>query len=259
MAWLSDEEYTLRQENRDKSITARSARHMRTHCGKSGGVKLPCDYMTKKELRAMNGAVAEFNLRKPMSWERFKAMANDLQVEYINWIRDYFGAPDKYIAEMFGISQKTFSLYGTDLKLTAGKGTGNGKKKWEKESFLAWRTGVDAKAAKELVSGDADIMPDENASVEPLEPVGADICKSAESVDVTEDNSCPEATESPVEAAFEKYCENIAEYRRSVITPAIPSMGSMVFDCAADNALAVMENLLRHTKVKLTITWEVVE
>ena len=47
---MKDEEYLFRQDSRDKALTARSARHKRTHCGKGGRVKLPSDYMTKKEL-----------------------------------------------------------------------------------------------------------------------------------------------------------------------------------------------------------------
>lgn len=52
---MKDEEYIFRQESREKAITARGAHNRRTHCGKGGRVKLPSDYMTKKELEKMNG------------------------------------------------------------------------------------------------------------------------------------------------------------------------------------------------------------
>lgn len=85
-------------------------------------------------------------------------------------------------------------------------------------------------------------------------------------MEAPENNSRPEATESLVEEAFEKHCKAIEEQRdrcveaqEAKITPVIPTMGSMIFECQADNALAVLENLLRHTKVKLTVSWEVIE
>lgn len=268
MAWLSDEEYTLRQENREKSITARSARHMRTHCGKSGGVKLPCDYMTKKELRAMNGKCESYRMNDPISWDEFKTWPDEHKITYIKSLREKYKVPTTALAKAMGVSEVTLRKWNKCLGLAPGKGSGAEGRHWHKTDdsirFWAWWHGVKQELLGDIAESSEGA--DENASVEPLEAVEADICEKAESVEATEDNSCPEATESPVEAAFEKNCQNIEAARNSYpevrdarLTPAIPSMGSMVFDCAADNALAVLENLLRHTKVKLTVTWEVVE
>lgn len=267
MAWLSDEEYTLRQENREKSITARSARHMRTHCGKRGGVKLPSDYMSKKELRAMNGKCESYRMNDPISWNEFKAWPDEHKITYIKSLREKYKVPDMALAKAMGVTDVTFRNWMKCLGLGQGKGAGAAGRHWHNSDysvkFWAWWHGVKQEL---LFDDDPSIAPDENAAVEAQEAVEADICKEAESVDVVEDISCPEATESPVEAAFEKHCQNIEAARNSYpeardtrLTPAIPSMGSMIFECAADNALAVLENLLRHTKVKLTVTWEVVE
>lgn len=259
MAWLSDEEYTLRQENRDKSITARSARHARTHCGKSGGVKLPCDYMSKKELRAMNGACKSYRMNDPISWEEFKKWPDEHKITYIKNLREKYKVPTTALAKAMGVQEATLRRWLKCLGLAPGKEVAAAGRHWHNSDdstrFWAWWHGVKT-----------ELLGLENASVSPSEPVEADICEEAESVEVPENNSCPKATESLVEEAFEKHCEAIEEQRdrcvkaqEAKITPVIPTMGSMTFECQADNAFAVLENLLRHTNVKLTVSWEVLD
>lgn len=55
MAWYSDEQYTMIQDSREKKSIAASAFKQRTHCGKCGGVRLPSDSMSKKELKVLYG------------------------------------------------------------------------------------------------------------------------------------------------------------------------------------------------------------
>jgi hypothetical protein len=80
---LRDEEYLFRQDVKEKSHTARSARYRKTHTGKRGVVKFPSDYMTEKEKKAMNGEVQTYKLNDPMTWEEFKAMPDDIKAVYI--------------------------------------------------------------------------------------------------------------------------------------------------------------------------------
>lgn len=131
---------------------------MRTHNGKGGSVKFPSDYLSRKELKAMNGEVVTYRLNDPMSWTEFKEMPNDIKVQYITAIRERFEAPDKYIAEMFGIAASTLQLYLKDLKCNVGKNCGNGNRKWNKDRFLAWRTGAD----ETLISVEEESEPDED-------------------------------------------------------------------------------------------------
>jgi hypothetical protein len=166
--WMNDYEYEFIKDSQEKKVTARSARSTRTHCGKSGAVRLPSDNLTKKELKAMSGEVIQYaSLSKPMTWVEFKALPNDLKKEYVLWIREKFGAPDKYIAEMFGVSQPALALYLVDAGCASGKNAGNGNKKWAKQNFYAWRSG-----AEEGVVEAEEIEP-ENAPVEPMVAFGA--------------------------------------------------------------------------------------
>lgn len=161
---MNDYEYDFMCDSRDKKTTARSARSARTHCGKSGSVRFPSDNLTKKELKAMSGECIKYaSLKAPMSWEEFKELPNDLKKEYITSIREKFGAPDKYIAEMFGISGNTLGLYMTDLKLGGGKGSGNGKRNWNREEFYAWVSGADMNAENAPVAEENE--PDTDSSI----------------------------------------------------------------------------------------------
>lgn len=185
--WMNDIEYEFVTDSANKKNIARSARSTRTHNGKRGAVKFPSDYLTKKELRAMNGEVISYaSLKGPMSWEEFKALPNDLKKVYITFIREKFGAPDKYIAEMFGVAQPTLALYLVDAGCASGKGCGNGNRKWAKQNFYAWQSGAEEGAVEAEVI-EPEEPPVENAPVEPVDAVGAPIPDVA----VSESNPIP--------------------------------------------------------------------
>lgn len=185
--WMNDIEYEFVTDSANKKNIARSAKSTRTHNGKRGAVKFPSDYLTKKELKAMSGECIQYaSLKGPMTWAEFKILPNDLKKEYILWIREKFGAPDKYIAEMLGVSACTLTLYLTDAGCASGKGAGNGNKKWAKQNFLAWRSGATEGAVAEEVI-EPEETPVENAPVEPLEAAEAPIPDVA----VSESNPIP--------------------------------------------------------------------
>lgn len=236
MAWMTDEEYEFVKDSMDKKNVARSASHKRTHAGKRGSVKFPSDYLSKKELKAMSGECIKYaSLKKPMNWDEFKVLPDDLKKEYINSIRDKFGAPDTYIAEMLGVSQKHMSLYFKDLGLNLGKGCGNGRRKWEREQFYAWKTGADP----ELVKG---------------EPV--DI------VDTEEDGGLidipSEPIDCPVEEPVVESVKESTEGQTGAKICAIPKNGNMTFKCQADLALNTIAQLLGNTNVLIEINWTVI-
>ena len=217
---MNDYEFDFVTDSAHKKNIARSARSTRTHCGKRGHVKFPSDYLTKKEIKAMSGAVIEYaSLKNPMSWEEFKALPDDLKKEYITSIRERFGAPDGHIAEMFGICNKTLSLYLTDLKCGAGRGSGRGK--WKKEEFYAWVSGADL-----------------NANVAPV------VEEAATEAENTNDSS--------------NLSDNRPQCGSSEKIRAVPTDGRMLFECPADQALNMLGLVLGNTKVRLVVSWDVV-
>lgn len=153
---MRDEEYVFRQESREKAITSRSAHSRRTHCGRGGRVKLPSDYMTKKELNAMNGEVKTYRLNEPMKWHEFVAMPDEHKETYIKLIRNKWNPSDKYIAQMLGICP--YSLCKELQRLGLNNGNRSGRTKWDKEGFLAWANGVPQNAVEETVEEAEEVV-----------------------------------------------------------------------------------------------------
>lgn len=145
MPRLPDEQWAMIEDSIDKKRIAASAFKQRTHCGK-GGCNLPSDFRTKKELKAMNGEVKIYRMNDPMSWDEFKEMPDDYKKLYIKGLRNKFNVPDQHIAEMFNVSLAKLTLYLKDLKLEYVHDT----EIWNKEAFLAWRTGARSKLVEEV-------------------------------------------------------------------------------------------------------------
>lgn len=143
---MNDEKYIFIQDCKEKKDMARSARHTRTNNGKSGAVKFPSDYLTKKELRKMNGEVVNYRFNDPMSWNEFKNMPDDIKKMYINGLREKFNVPNKEIADMLGVCQATFSKHLKFWELGGNKADGASRKKWDKEGWLAWMHGIPSNA-----------------------------------------------------------------------------------------------------------------
>lgn len=137
---MKDEEYVFRQDSKEKAVTARSARHRRTHNGKGGSVKLPSDYMTKKEIKAMSGQVESYKLNDPMKWDEFKKLPDDLKKDYINLIRERFGADDTHIASMMGVHRVTLSNFMKTLGL--GRGLHCKRLKLDEGGWYTWVNGM---------------------------------------------------------------------------------------------------------------------
>lgn len=116
--WRSDEEHDFITDSMEKKRTARGAHNKVTHGGR---VRFPADYMSKKELKAMNGAVNKYNLNLPMKWADFKKMPDDLKKQYILQLREQYGASDSKIAGMLGVSGWTLSHLCSELGIAIGK------------------------------------------------------------------------------------------------------------------------------------------
>lgn len=145
MTRWSEEEKDFHEDTRDKKRIAASSHKQRSHCGKGGRVRFPSDNLTKKELREMSGECVSYNLKKPMDWATFKRMPEDLQKEYVRWLRARFGCNNAAIADMLGTGRKNFQTFIGKLGLCQGKGSGNDP--WDVVGFNRWRRGEDASEA----------------------------------------------------------------------------------------------------------------
>lgn len=146
---MKDEEFAFRSDCREKSVTARSARNKRTHCGKGGRVKFPSDNLSKKELQAMNGEVKSYRLNEPLKWAEFREMPDDLKITYIKLLRERFNVPDCRIADMMGVNKVTFSHFMKTLGISSGSRTRGGDTKWSDSAWFAWVDGAPVPATME--------------------------------------------------------------------------------------------------------------
>ena len=238
MAWMSEAEYELKQDCMEKKITARSAKSTRTHCGKSGAVKFPSDYLSKKELNAMNGECKSYRMNAPMSWKEFKSMPADLQRDYIRALRKTYNVPNNALAEMFGVTPQSVNKYLPEIGLAVGKAAG-GKRIWNKEGFLAWRCGASAGAVDEtpVEEDEIDEIADELIAINDIPEI-----------EVILDDSCFDPENAP------HICDNPYHH-----IPVIPSTGTMTFmNNRADDILGTIKSILCDTRVNVTISWEFV-
>ena len=224
---MNDEKYVFLQEVREKKIVSRSSHNRRTHAGKGGAVKLPSDYMTRKELKAMNGEVKSYRLNEPMKWAEFKYMPDDIKISYVKLIRERFNVSDSCIARMLGISQNGFSSHIKRLGLGLGRGTGNQKS--DKEWFLAWCNGAPIPACSDESVGES-FVEDADKGLASLEDI-------VEPVPVV-----PEIKTLPLLVEKAK---------------AIPRSGSMTFEGRVEDVLKTVAVLLGGAYSKICISWEV--
>lgn len=87
---MTDEAYVFNETNKERAIVRRSARYKKGG-SKSKSCKLGCDGMSRKEIEAMHGEVKSWKLTDFYTWNEFKEMPHDIQIEYLNYTIDTYG------------------------------------------------------------------------------------------------------------------------------------------------------------------------
>lgn len=87
---MTNEAYTFNETNRERAITRRSAR-CKKNGSKSKSCKLGVDRLSNKQIEKLHGPVQSWKMTNFYSWEEFKSMPSDIQVEYINYLLDKYG------------------------------------------------------------------------------------------------------------------------------------------------------------------------
>ena len=100
---LSDEEYLFRKDIAEKKKTATGAYH-KVKGSKSKKCNFPSDYLTKKEKMKMNSEVKSWNLNEFYTWNDFKQMPKDIQIEYLQ------GLTNKYKVGSGAIEKSLFQI-----------------------------------------------------------------------------------------------------------------------------------------------------
>jgi hypothetical protein len=236
---MTDEKYTFIEDVRDKKKTATGAYHKRTHCGKGGAVRFPSDFMTKKELRAMNGEVKEYRLNDPMRWKEFKAMPDDIKVLYIKSLRKAYNVSDTKITEMLGVSVYTLCKEMKRLGISAGQRSG--RRKWDEDGWYAWLNGAPVEAKGDFVTftqGKCFEFKVDDVAAEEIEAVSEK--RDEEVLKPTEKCDAP---------------ENHSEKCGQTVERIIPCRGSMTLKGDAEAVLETVKRVISGANMTVTVYW----
>ena len=162
---MNDFDFEVMQK---KKLSA-GARHR--VCGsKSKRCGLPSDHLTPAQLKAKSGPVDRYDLNRPMGYERFKGMPDDLKVEYLNGICERFRVSVAAISvDMFGMSDATLRLYLRDNGLKVTSGRMGGKCTSERmDKWMRWLNGETPEPA-EQENATQEIEPAEGKDTTPEE------------------------------------------------------------------------------------------
>lgn len=274
MALMPDEQYVMISDSIEKKKIAHSSHNRKTHCGKGGRVKFPSDYLSKKELKAMNGDVKSYNLNKPMTWEEFRNMPQDLQIMYIKKLRNEFGVPDIVLSKAMGVCKSSFSRAMKDLNLSLGKSAGAIGKQWlssEKSLKFSeyWNKFNKEKTVEEDGVEDATEVEStkETDISKAFAQIGSYVMEGVAKGVSKRDDLPTNITNDPVTIPEpSKNCclsHDLDEYAISSTNEpshiTIPTGGRLSFDCKFDDAIKVLESILSGTNVRLNVDWIVVK
>ena len=272
MALMPDEQYVMISDSIEKKKIAHSSHNRKTHCGKGGRVKFPSDYLSKKELKAMNGDLKTYNLNRPMTWKEFRSMPQDLQIMYIKKLRNEFGVPDIVLCKVMGICKSSFSRAMSDLNLSLGRSAGAKGKQWldSEKSFKFyeyWNKFNNEKTVeRDSVENEDEVVEEDKVENEDEVVEEMDISEetSNDDFDISEINYNDYAGADELFHYGTKY--NSGRYPSATLDRvaepehiAIPTGGRLSFDCKFDDAVKVLESILSGTNVRLNVDWIVVK
>ena len=151
---MNDVEFILKEDIKEKKQAGRGYCHKKNG-SKSKKCRLPSDSLSKKEIEKMNGECKVYNLNKPMSYSNFCAMPVDLQIKYLEMLRDKFGVNQTEISFMMGCNCATLKSHKQRFL--------NGKPEFKRYTYSrldkdAWNRFVNGEEDK----GTAVAEPDEN-------------------------------------------------------------------------------------------------
>lgn len=107
---MNDVEFILKEDIKEKKQVGRGYYHKKNG-SKSKKCHLPSDNLSKKELNKMNGECKVYKLYEKMNYSNFCAMPFDLQVKYLEMLRDKFGASQTDIAKMMNVAPSTLASH----------------------------------------------------------------------------------------------------------------------------------------------------
>ena len=252
---MTDEVYEFIQDCKDKKITARSARNKRAHNGKAGRVRLPSDYLTKKEREAMNGECKSYRMNDPISWTEFKSWPEEHQITYIKLLRQKYNTPNTAIANMMGIHRTQLGRYLTTIGFEACKA--GVKADFDEDGFYAWCGMVKVNEETPVEETPCETVEEPVVEIDILNEENTDILPKnlfMNASKATEGYNPPHCSDT-CDSNTVHICDN--PYHNM---PVIPARGNMSFcDNDAEDVLQTLKCILSGVRVNMHVSWEVVK
>ena len=105
----------LLEDLKEKNSVARSAR-----ASVVGGKKkymFQSDYLSKSEKKKLNGEITVYKMNEPISWKEFRSYPRDMQVKYLEMLRDEFGASMSSFKRVTGATDGSLYPYFAERNL----------------------------------------------------------------------------------------------------------------------------------------------
>lgn len=107
---MTDEKFVFVSDCAEKKRNAWGMHNKKSHTGKGGRINFPSDYLSKEERKKMNGECVTYSLNRPMKWDEYKKMPDDIRRQYIENLQNRFDVMQIDLARMFCVSQNTIYL-----------------------------------------------------------------------------------------------------------------------------------------------------
>lgn len=182
---MTDAEYVFNQTSKERKRNGRGDYNKKRQGGKT--IRFPSDNLSRKEKNAMNGEVKTYSFYKPLYWDEFRKMPNDIQQEYLDTIKEKFGKiPGRMLAESLGVKYSTFTSFMSVNNLTFRNDDG---KRQRRGTFIgtdagkAWVKWHEDSRGSEIVTGEGTVE---------VNPCGKDVAEyNGNLVEVREDAELP--------------------------------------------------------------------
>lgn len=114
---MDDGKYLFISDVKERKTIARNSRYKKNGC-KSKKCTLPSDYMTRKEIAAMNSDVITCKFDEFYSWEDFKKFKDSTKIDYIEHICSKYSCSISAVSILvFGLGKTGLSNYISSNKL----------------------------------------------------------------------------------------------------------------------------------------------
>lgn len=149
---MNDIEFILKEDIKKKKQAGSGYRYKKNG-SKSKKCSLPSDNLSKKELNKMNGECKVYNLSEKMNYSNFCAMPFDLQVKYLEMLRDKFGASQTDIAKMMNVAPSTLASHRYKFLNNKPVFPSSNRPRLDKD---AWNRFINGEKAEDTVAAEPD-------------------------------------------------------------------------------------------------------